>query len=108
MFEGKKSEKDVKETVDYFSDYDTHLIHSRPLLFKKIKSFGLKIEIADGELQELIWEAYVMINGFFNITPFIKLYENARGVTWGKQMNIAIQQPQQNPEQKNITHKKHS
>ncbi len=106
MFEGKKSEKDVKETVDYFSDYDKHLIHSRPLLYKKIKSFGLKIEIAEGELQELIWEAYVLINGFFNITPFIKLYENTRGVTWGKQLNIALTQQPKKPEQKNIAHNK--
>ena len=88
MFKGEKSEEDVKETVDYFSDYDTHLLHSRPLLYKKIKDFGLQIELAQGALQELIWEAYIMLNGFFNISHFVKLYENAKGVSWGKQLNI--------------------
>lgn len=88
MFEGKKTEDDVKGIVEYFSDYDTHLLHSRPLLFKKIKGFGLKIELAEDNLQELIWEAYIMLNGFFNMTPFVKLYENTKGVTWGKQMSV--------------------
>lgn len=99
MFEGKKTAEDVKETVDYFSDYDTHLLHSRPLLYKKIKGFGLKIELAENDLQDLIWEAYIMLNGFFNMTPFVKLYENTKGVTWGKQMNVQ-QAPPPNPNQK--------
>jgi hypothetical protein len=100
MFKGKKTAEDVKETVDYFSDYDTHLLHSRPLLFKKIKGFGLNISIAEDELQELIWEAYIMLNGFFNMTPFVKLYENTRGVTWGKQIHIQ-QSPPNNQQQRN-------
>jgi hypothetical protein len=105
MFEGKKSAKDIKETVEYFSDYDKHLLHSRPLLFKKIKDFGLNISIAEGNLQELIWEAYIMLNGFFNMTPFVKLYENTKGVSWGKQMNI-VQAPNPNPQQRNKAHNK--
>lgn len=100
MFEGKKSPKDIEDTVKYFSDYDTHLLHSRPLLYKEIKGFGLNISIAEDNLQELIWEAYIMLNGFFNMTPFVKLYENTRGVTWGKQINIS-QVPNPNVQQKN-------
>jgi hypothetical protein len=96
MFKGQRNSEDVKETVEYFSDYDRHLLHSRPLIFKKIKDLGLNISLAEGELQELIWEAYLMLNGFFNLTPFIKLYENTRGVTWGKQMNIVSQQSNEN------------
>ena len=57
MFEGKKNTNEIKKTVDYFSDYDKHLLHSRPLLFKKIKDLGLKISIAENDLQDLIWEA---------------------------------------------------
>ena len=41
---------------------------------------------------DLIWEAYIMLNGIFNMTGFVKIYENTRGVTWGKQMNV-IQAP---------------
>ncbi|MEQ8473633.1 MAG: hypothetical protein RIC35_20715 [Marinoscillum sp.] len=101
MFEGKKTAEDVEETVNFFSDYDRHLLHSRPLVFKKIKDFGLNLSLAEGELQYLIWEAYVMINGFFNMTAFVKLFENTKGVTWGKQLNmIQQQQAPPNPDQK--------
>jgi hypothetical protein len=33
------------------------------------------------------------------MTPFVKLYENTKGVTWGKQMNI-IQAPNPSPQQR--------
>lgn len=55
--------------------------------FKKVKGFDLNIELAEGDLQTLIWEAYVMLNGFFEMSRFVKLYENTRGVTWGKLNN---------------------
>lgn len=92
MFNGEKTEEDVKETVNFFSDYDTHLLHSRPLFFEKIKGFGLNIELAEGDIKTLIWEAYVILNGFFGMSRFVKLYENTRGVTWGKLNNN--EQPQ--------------
>lgn len=97
MLKGKeKYEGQIKETVKYFSDYDTHLLHSRPLVISKLKKFDLNIYQADDTLSELIWEAYVHINGFFGMTPFVKLYENRYGVSWGSlfQQMIVQQQPQ--------------
>ena len=86
MFKGEKNvDKKIKRAVAYFSDYDTHLLHSRPLPFEKLTEFGLKIELADETLQELLWETYILLNGFFNVSPFVKLYESAHGVSWGKQ-----------------------
>ncbi len=86
----------IKESVDYFSNYDTHLLHSRPLVISKLKKFDLNIYQADNTLSELIWEAYVHINGFFGLTAFVKLYENRYGVSWGTQFQqmIVQQQPQ--------------
>lgn len=92
MMQGKEEyEGQVGEAVNYFSDYDTHLLHSRPLLLSKIQKFRLKATMADPALAELMWEAYILLNGFFAATPFVKLYENAHGVSWGKQMQV-IQQ----------------
>jgi hypothetical protein len=94
MFEsnGKHSQK-IKKAVNYFSDYDKHLLHSRPLSIKKLQDFDLNIELADETLQELLWEAYILLNGFFNITPFVKLFETTNGVSWGKQVQaIPIKQ----------------
>ena len=73
MLKGKeKFEGQVQKSVDYFSDYDTHLLHSRPLVISKLKEFDLNIYQADDTLSELIWEAYVHINGFFRFDCFCK------------------------------------
>ena len=86
MFENKKGTSiKIKNAVNYFSDYDKHLLHSRPLSLKKLQKFGLNIELADDKLQELFWEAYILLNGFFNNSTFVKLFETTNGVSWGKQ-----------------------
>ena len=95
MFYGEKgADKKIKKAVSYFSDYDTHLMHSRPLPMEKLTAFGLKIELADDKLQDLLWEAYILLNGFFNVSPFVKLYESAYGVSWGKQFQQVVIGPQ--------------
>lgn len=96
MFKGQKNmSRKIKSAVNYLSDYDTHLLHSRPLSLEKLQKFDLKIEFPDEALQELMWEAYVLLNGFFMISPFVKLYENAHGVSWGKQFGQVVVGPQQ-------------
>jgi hypothetical protein len=95
MFKGeKKVATKIKNAVDYFSDYDEHLLHSRPLSLDKIKQFDLKVEIAEEPLQELMWEAYILLNGFFTVSSFVKLYETEHGVSWGKQLQQVIIGPQ--------------
>ena len=94
MLKGKeKHQGQVKDSVEYFSDYDTHLLHSRPLVINKLKKFDLNIYQSEDSLTELIWEAYVHINGFFGLTAFVKLYENRYGVSWGTQFQQMVIQP---------------
>ena len=91
MFKGSKGEfKKVKAIVNYLSDHDTHLIHSRPLSIEHLVKLGLRVEPADPELKLLMWEANILLNGFFSIGPFVKLYENARGISWGKQFQQVV------------------
>ncbi len=85
MLKGKTDEE-IKKVVEYFSAYDKHLTHSRPLLYNKIKDYGLNISIPDQKIQELMWEIYLHLSGFMNGSSFYKLYENAHGISWGKQM----------------------
>lgn len=95
MFKDKTNPNTIKRAVNYFSNYDKHLLHSRPLVYDKIKSLKLNIQIAEEPLRDLLWESYILINGFFNITPFVKLYESCHGVSWGRQfqqVNIPIPQ----------------
>jgi len=98
-----QSDDKIEKIVDFFSDYDTHLTHSRPLVFSKIKDFGMSISLADGELKDLLWEIYLMINGFFSISPFVKLFENRYGISWGRQYGINLPQPPAQPPQQNIS-----
>jgi hypothetical protein len=98
MFKGEKNVgRKIRKAVSYFSNYDKHLIHSRPFSFDKLSGFNLKIELADNTLQDLLWEAYILLNGFFNVSPFVKLYESLYGVSWGKQFQPVFigQQPKQ-------------
>ncbi len=81
----KDCEQLIDDAVTFFSNYDKHLLHARPLLFQKLQQFKLTIELANGELQDLLWEAHILINNFFNATAFVKLYENLYGISWGKQ-----------------------
>jgi len=103
MFAGVKNNgRKIKKTASYFSDYNTHKVHSRPLTPDKLADFGLKLEVAENPLRDLLWEAYILLNGFFNVSPFVKLYECTHGVSWGKQFQIimgpSMAQPQPQPQ----------
>lgn len=90
MFEGSEAEAEkIAEAVEYFSDYDKHKTHGRPLTVEKLKPLGLKIQVVDSPIRELIRESYILLNGFFSVSPFVKLYENNQGLSWGRQFLIA-------------------
>jgi len=93
MLKDESAGEAVNKAVDFFADYDSHLMHSRPLVLEKIKDLGLTISYADQTLNELLWEAYILIENFFQMSSFIKLFENTRGISWGRQFNT-VQQPQ--------------
>jgi len=101
--EERNGNEKIQKAVKYFSNYDEHLIHTRPLSIKKLSKLELNIKPADEVLQDLMWEAYILINGFFNISPFVKLYENTKGISWGKQFQQVLvnqgipQSPQKQP-----------
>lgn len=91
MFRGAREKRAVIErAVHFFSDYDTHKTHSRPLTYNKLKDLELSITLADGDLRELMREAYILLNGFFAVTPFVKVYENSGEVSWGRQFAQVI------------------
>jgi hypothetical protein len=70
-------------------------------VFDKIKDFGLTLSVADGELKDLLWEVYILINGFFTLTPFVKLFENRYGISWGRSYSLSVQ-PQAPAPQQNV------
>ena len=100
MFKNDLSQVElIQDAVSFFSDYDTHRTHSRPLTFSKIKHLKLNIKLAEQELGDLLREAHILLDGFFNVTSFVKVYENSNGLSWGKQFQTIIQTP---PPQSNL------
>lgn len=93
----------IERAVDYFSSYDLHKTHSRPITFNKLQPLSLKITVAESDLRDLLREAHILISGLFSLTSFVKVYENSHGLTWGRQFEvqvgkIQIPQPQSQPQ----------
>lgn len=94
MFEGKGDPEKIRTAVEFFADYDEHKTHSRSLNYERIQHLNLKVKQASGELRLLIREAYILLNGMFEVSSFVKLFENSSGMTWGRQFQfIPNQQP---------------
>lgn len=93
----------IRKIVNFFSNYDKQLLHSRPLVYNKLKGLNLNIEIADGELKDLLWESYILIKGFFCGSRFFKIYESAYGISWGPQFNPMPIPPQQAMQPQSVT-----
>lgn len=92
MFRGLDKTGTVEEIVEFFSSHDDHKTHSRSLTYKRLKPLGLNISLANGELKNLLREAHVLLSGFFNLTSFVKIFENSAGLSWGKQFELMIPQ----------------
>jgi hypothetical protein len=103
MFAGKEATETIEGAVEFFSSYDTHKTHSRPLMFNKLKNLGLEISIAEPPLSELMREAYILINAFFMHTAFVKVFENGHGLAWGRQVQAQQRPTQSLPETVNAS-----
>ena len=87
MLKDEKDEKDEKvdSIVTFFSDYNLHRSHSRPIFFKEAKKIGLKVSLFKEEIANSVWEIYLCFRAMHDLTPYVKLFENSKGINWGKQ-----------------------
>jgi len=89
MFDGEPNQTVKIETaVEFFSNHDTHKTHSRPLSYAKLKPLDLRIELSGEPLTGLLREVHILLSGFFGTAPFVKVFENSRGLSWGRQFQI--------------------
>ena len=99
MFKGNDiSDEDLDKTVEFLSQYDDHKIHSRPIFYDKIKKFKINASKAEGELMNLMREAHILTNMFFEHTSLVKIYENSNGLSYGKQVNVEQERPKKKNE----------
>jgi hypothetical protein len=88
MFDGDADkEEKAKKIVSFFADYDTHKSHARPIFFTDATNIGLKVSELTGDLKEKVWDLYLHIKILFDISTNVKIYENSKGINWGKQFN---------------------
>lgn len=77
----------VVKIVDDLSNFDKNKSHARSIDRGSAREMGIivsDIESIDG-LQPLVRSLYNQYELFFNKTGFYKLYENSRGINWGRQ-----------------------
>jgi ClpP class serine protease len=95
----KKDDKSIKIITDFFMDHETHKSHGRSIDRESAKEKGLNIVLSESirtketesdEFDKLLLSLFNQYQFFFGISHFCKLYENTRGINWGKSI-----QPQQ-------------
>jgi hypothetical protein len=86
----------VATIVDYFSDYDEHKSHGRSIDRRKARELGLVIEDVEDTtgLDDLIRSLHNQYAFWFDKTGFLKMFEDSRGVSWGRlAQNVTVQLP---------------
>jgi hypothetical protein len=97
----KKDDTSIKAIADFFMDHETHKSHGRSIDRELAREKGLNIVFAESiqteeteltRFDDLLLSLFNQYQFFFGFSPFYKLYENIRGINWGK--NIQPQQIQ--------------
>jgi len=101
MLKCDEKDKRVADIVDFFSKYDIHKSHGRSIGRDRAIELGLrvsKMENTEG-LFSLVHSLYNQHLFFFDKTGFYKLFENTRGISWGRTApTITFQLPLINPQ----------
>jgi Serine dehydrogenase proteinase len=100
LAEQTMTNSDIDCIVTTFLNYDEHKDHGRSIDRAKARDFKLRItNIEDTPgLNDLVRSLYNQYEKWFELTTFFKMYENTRGVSWGRQSNT-LQVTQSSPEQ---------
>jgi len=85
-----KGSPKIEEVVNFFASYDINKSHARGVTRQVAKDIGLNVVFAEeiSGLADLIRSLRNQYDIFFDKTPFYKLYEDARGTNWGRQLVI--------------------
>lgn len=79
------SEGKAKEIVAFFSDYNTHKSHARPIFISEALKVGVKVSNLqeNPNIQSKIWDFYLCLRFLFDTTNYVKVFENSYGVNYG-------------------------
>lgn len=87
MLKCPANSEEVDQLVKFLSTYDVHKSHSRSIGRQQGKEVGLRITFTEEieGLSPLIRSLYNQYCFWFDRTAFTKLFENAHGISWGRQ-----------------------
>lgn len=95
MFRDCTDKPNIQEIVKHFSDYKTHKSHGRSIDRNKAQAQNLKVTPSEEikGLDDLIRSLYNQYDWWFDKTLFYKVFENAHGIAWGRQLLQPTQMP---------------
>jgi hypothetical protein len=84
--ENKKNNDEIATIVRFFMDHGLHKSHGRSIDRDTARKKGLIITNSEEykELDSLLLSLFNQYQFFFAQSPFYKLFENSRGVNWGR------------------------
>jgi Serine dehydrogenase proteinase len=94
MLKCSEADETVDRVVKFLSDYDIHKSHGRSVGLTKARELGLKVKSVtevDG-LAPLVRSLFNQYALWFDSTSFYKMYENAHGINWGRQIQFIVPQ----------------
>jgi hypothetical protein len=75
----------VKTVVEFFGNYDAHKSHGRSIDREKARELGLPVTYTEeAKLSDLVRSLRNQYELFFDKSAFYKLFEDARGTSWGR------------------------
>lgn len=94
--ENPKSDEEINTIVQFFMDHGLHKSHGRSIDRCMAEDRGLKIAKSESitDLDGLLLSLFNQYQLFLMQSPFYKLYENGRGINWGRMnQSVPIQIP---------------
>lgn len=97
MFPRRRKKEELAEKIaSYLTNRTIHKSHNRRIGISEAIRAGLNVfdMRQDPQLRDLIWQLYCCVELFFDRTAAYKLFENAYGVSWARNIReIAVQVP---------------
>ena len=86
------NDDEIDKIVSFFMDYGFHKSHGRSIDRNIAKEKGLVIINSEeiSNLDSLLLSLFNQYHLFFAQSPFYKLFENSRGVNWGRANQIQL------------------
>ncbi len=89
----KSTHDAISDAVEFFCNWDQHKSHGRSIDAAAAQKIGIPATILSDPLADLVRSLYHQYTLFFDKTPFCKVFENSKGIAWGRQYSQQVHIP---------------